>query len=401
MARACLFEGQGPDLVAVAWLGTLAAMNRRPPPRDRAFTIVPLAVALWAALILLGVLLWKRVPPPGYVPGKSVGPGQFASVILALLYGGFWVFVLGGVSEKKGRKFANVCAVITLGFAAFMLGLSYAGLTADQRNLGRAGAVGAGGSGLSAGPSGAGPSGGGASPNSTAPGLPRMADQLRRQDERAQQPRPAPPVQPDATPQVPTRNQAMPTPVPPVNAPPAAPALPSEDPRVVQVKDDLLKSINADAAAVLAKFDALCEVAPKSFKRDMREMDRRKADAGELKVAAGTFEKRLKGVGEEVSEQLRRAGVPESDLTGASIRTEMALHAGSRAMGCGTVSRFADLVAEHADLWRSKFDKWSIDGKGQVKWKDPALQGQARSLQFRIEADIKSNDMTRRWLKGE
>lgn len=357
---------------------------------------MPLAVVLWAALILLGVLLWKKAPPPGYVPGKSVGPGQFASVILAVLYGGFWVFVLGGVSQKKGRKFANVCAVITLGFAAFMLGLSYAGLTADQRNLGKSGAIGAVGS---AQPTA--PSGGGASPNPAAQGLQRRADQLQRQNERAQQPRPAPPIPSGPSAPGSTRNQAPVTPSAPMSTPPAAPALPSEDPRVVQVKGDLLKSIDADASAVLAKLDALCAVAPKPFKRDMREMDQRKADAGELKAAAEAFEKRLKGVGEEVSEQLRRAGVPESDLTGASIRTEMDLRAGSRAMGCGAVSRFAQLVIEHADFWRTRFDKWSIDGKGQVKWKDPALQGEARSLQFRIEADIKNNDMTKRWLKGE
>lgn len=343
--------------------------HHRSQTRAPGFTIVPLALVLWIALIILGVLLYLKAPPPNYVPAKGVGPGQIGSVLLALLYGGFWVVMLSPIAEKKGQAWANVVAVITLGFAGLMLGLSYAGLSADQRGLTRPGVQ----------P----PAVAAAAPVATPqrPEPSRPAQPLQPRD-----PAPATPS-PDLTPKFETR---PPRPSAVIEAQPVAPAPPepAEHPAIAQRTAAMREALDKDIAAVVALARQALPPLLTHPKHDLRALDAHIQRVEAFSTPAQALSAALRKAQDTLRDQLQADGVSVHDATSAAIRFSADYGAMPRAFACDALLRTCDRARTELAVLKAEFSRWRIQRDGSVKWTSDELRRKAETLRFFVEADI-------------
>lgn len=372
---------------------------------SRAFVVLPLAIVLWGMLIVLGVLLWLKTPPAGYVlPAKGVGPGSVGSLILAVLYGGFWVWVVGGLAEKKGKAVANVTAAITLGFAGIMLGLSFAGLTADQRylakNTGQAGGVV-----ITPQPASGSTSGGG-----TDPGLDRMGKLVDRQNRlgtersRPQPPTPQPAPSPSGpvvtTPNAPGRPGSPPSAVvPPARVQPAEPE--KEHASIAPVTETVQKELVMQIDALLAKADELMPALSVLAPHDLRDVRKRVDDVDAFRAMSQALAKRLSGAQVELSDKLKAAGVSESDAFRSSVQWSTSFGAAQREFAATDYARLAERAAEEAATLRDEFGKWTLNAKRELVCKDVPIRQRLETLRFFILADVKRHAEIMKRLRKE
>lgn len=393
-------------------MSQIARMHSR-----RAFTIVPLALVLWIGLIILGVMLYLKTPPQGYVPAKGVGPGQIGSIILAVVYGGFWVLMLSPIAEKKGHTWANVAAVITLGFAGLMLTLSYFGLSADQRNLAGKGPQ----PGAST-PSAA-PSASPTSPKSMAEAMRDAAEQnkqtaeaaLRSQQEalqsqreaieRARQPgvpsgapTPSPTGTPVSRPESPTTTSA-----PASGAPGPRPATPvnPDDATIKRTLEEFAAKLgtqSSEAATVIrTELDALT----KPPRQDIRDLKARIEKLNAVREILVTLKSALNRAGEEAGDALIAAGIDQTKARAEGgvwgARAGMA----SRAFAADRLLGTIDKGIDEATLMRDNLGKWKIDKNGEITSKDFKLQSVIRSARFFLDAGLERSRKDLDSLRGE
>jgi hypothetical protein len=345
----------------------------------RGFTLVPLALVLWIVLIVIGVALWKKTPPAGYVPAKGVGPGQIGSVILGVLYGGFWVAMVSGIAERKGRAAANLTAVIALGFAAVMMGLSYAGLTKDQRNLGGGARAG--------GPAGAAPGAvhpGGAGATSTTPAF-------------APAPGPGPsPVAPAPVASAPAAS------VPPerLKPEPSTPGSPSAAELRAQEKSraeeaasrvigEMEAGLTAAIAEVLAEADKAVPPLASPIAHDLVKIRKRLEELESLRKKAEALEVRLREASNGLEAALREAGVGPGDAGSAAMRWASAFGATQRQFACGSLVRACEKGLEEIGFLKDQFPKWTLTNKGDLRVFEKSLEAKFNSNRFfaRTEAE--------------
>ena len=378
--------------------------------RARAFVIVPLALVLWIGLLILGVMLYLKTPPAGYVPAKGVGPGQIGSVILAVLYGGFWFFVIGRLAEKKGQLSANATAVIVLGLAGVMLTLSYFGLTKDQRGLAKAPAVAGGAGGASnPGASAAGQNGAASGPDKVVQSMrdsadrtqqamrdaqARDAERLRRQGEMMDRMRQAAqPGGPSGAAPVPgasgpTSGTGAPSP----SSSPARAATPEPDPdqaTIDRVAKEFGAKLDDAATSTAAALEPVLDALVKSPKQDIRDIKARAAMIDEVRPKLAELSKRFKDAGEDLGAELKAAGVGE---TKASVEGAIrASKAGwtQRSFAADRVLNVLDKGKEEAELLRDNIGKWKYDKDGKITAKDFELQSKIKSARFFLDADVK------------
>ncbi len=358
---------------------------------------MPLAIVLWVALLVLGVLLWQKTPPPGYVPAKGVGPGQIGSVILAVLYGGFWVWVVGGLAERKSRAWANVTAAITLGFAGLMLGLSYAGLSADQRRLANASTGASVQSGAGASATNAAPSGG---PGDQ--GVHRMKDQLARQNQPGLgQPAPmATPVQPRSAPGLPSGPGGDSTIVRPGGGPTSAPTPPKEHPSIRPVTAELEKELLAAIEALAIKAEEIVPVLSKPVAHDLRDVRKRIDDVQAMRTLAEGVSKRLGSAIDELKGRLVAAGVPESEAFHQSVLWTNTFGAAGRGFAAGDYARLGERANEELIALKDDFGKWTLNAKRELVTRDAALKQRLETLRFFVRTESERHADIKRRLKG-
>lgn len=361
---------------------TRNAHNSRP-----AFTLVPLALILWIALLIIGVLLWQKTPPPNYVPAKGVGPGQIGSVILAVLYGGFWFWSLGKLAEKKGQIPANLAAVIVMGLAALMMSLSYFGLTADQRNLAKNT------------PSQTTPQPGTAAPSippAPSPSGPLVQRPPSNAAPSNRVPAPSadrPVVDPAQTTQSPPAPRRDPT--------PAHPPQPAEHPGIATVKAAFEKELNDQIASFIQLADKSVPPLATQVAHDLRQVNARLTDIQALKSQAQTLAKSLRSADETIRARMQQAGVPSNDAFHASVRWSMDYSATTRAFAAERYSELANRAIEELTLLRDNFGKWTLTSKGELKVTDNALKSKLGSLRFFVESDAGRHQSNRDGLTGK
>lgn len=365
----------------------------------RGFMIVPLAVVLWITLLILGVLLWQKTPPPGYVPAKGVGPGQIGSVILAVLYGGFWCRVVGGIAEKKGKAAANVTAVIAIGLAAVMMGLSYAGLTADQRKL----AKNAQGAGASAQQAQGGSTGGGASgPGTPADeGMRRMADQLARQNQPGiGQPSMPAPRPGSVTP--PSGPQTGPAPARTPEVRPAMPPEPAKEHAAIQPTIEAFeKEIDAEIEALIKKADGVVPAMATMVAHDLRDVKKRLEDAEAMRVVSDGLVKRLDGAIDGLKQRLIAAGVPDAESSHQSIRWAATSNSAMRGFAAKSYAELGERAAEELNALQEHFGKWTLNAKRELVCKDVVLKQRLESMRFFVKAEADRHEATKQRLRGK
>ncbi|MBY0311583.1 MAG: hypothetical protein K2W85_05905 [Phycisphaerales bacterium] len=373
-------------------------MSRVQNRTSRGFMIVPLAVVLWVALLILGVLLWQKTPPAGYVPAKGVGPGQIGSVILAVLYGGFWFWVVGGVAEKKGKAAANVTAVIAIGLAAVMMGLSYAGLTADQRKL----AKNAQGAGANTQQTPGGSTGGGASnPGTPADqGMRRMADQLARQNQPGLGQPSLPTSRPGSVP--PPRPQTGPAPARGPEERPATPPEPvKEHAAITPTVEAFEKEIEAAIEALIKKADAVVPSMSTMVAHDLRDVKKRLEDAEAMRVMSEGLVKRFDGAIDELKQRLVAAGVPDSESSHQSIRWAATSNSAMRGFAAKSYAELGERAVEELKALQEHFGKWTLNAKRELVCKDTALKQRLESMRFFVKAEADRHEATKQRLRGK
>lgn len=374
-------------------------MRLKPTRARRGFVVVPLAIALWIALLILGLLLWQKTPPAGYVPAKGVGPGQIGSVILAVLYGGFWFWVVGGVAEKKGKAAANVTAVIAIGLAAVMMGLSYAGLTADQRKL----AKNAQGAGANTQQTPGGSTGGGASgPGTPADqGMRRMADQLARQN----QPGLGQPSTPVPRPGIATPPSGPQTGPAPARTPESRPATPPEPLKehaaITPTVEAFEKEIEAEIEALIKKADAVVPSMSTMVAHDLRDVKKRLEDAEGLKGLSDGLVKRFDGAIDELKQRLVAADVPDSESSHQSIRWAATSNSAMRGFAAKSYAELGERAVGELRVLQEHFGKWTLNAKRELVCKDTALKQRLESMRFFVKAEADRHEATKQRLRGK
>ncbi len=364
----------------------------------RAFVLAPLALVLWIALLILGVALWMKTPPAGYVPAKGVGPGQIGSVILALLYGGFWFFMACRVAENKSRAAANVTAVITLGFGAVMLGLSYAGLTKDQRGLaaqqqgtppvpvtqgGMSTNPVASNAGVSAGPSrdgarptspregGSGSNAGlSANPGANSGATPRTAPAA---GSGAEAPAAAAPA---ATP--------APKPAPAVDRDAEAAKLTEA---VGEQSRKIEQELELEASAVLAAAEKLVPPLVSPIAHDLVKIRKALEGLEELRGRVKALEEKYQAADKRLEAGLKEAGFSVGDSAISSSRWGSSYRLAQRGFGCQALGRTCDKAIEEIGYLKDNFPKWTLTAKGELRVFEKPLESKINSNRFFTKAE--------------
>lgn len=358
-------------------------------PSRRAFTIVPLALVLWLVMILLGVALWLKTPPPGYIPqGRNIGPGQIESLILAIAYGGFWFFLLSPVAEKKGQGLASALSLVLHGAVCAMLALSLAGLTSDQRKLNNPAAP------IAAAPP---PSAQPTRPNSPANPTPLAAN-------------PVPPLPPeDPTPLAPAIAPPSSEPPPaPDTTTPARPSRPSS-PSAAKPAIETAAAIEAVETPITQKLDELIasidkflpELA-KRAPREVRVINSRLESIKNLRAAAESVKQPLEAAQTELKLRFMKLGMSEGDAHFDSFkRIHQVFNVTQRKFGADAIIRLCDKATEEHEFLRDNIHKWTIDAKGELKSSDTAFKQKANSNHFFVQADANRRDMITNQLRGQ
>lgn len=369
---------------------------------------MPLALVLWIGLLILGVLLYLKTPPAGYVPAKGVGPGQLGSIILAVLYGGIWFVMVGRIADKKGAAWANVVAGIALGLACLMLTLSYFGLTKDQRGLKGGTAANAPAAG------GGGPVGGKAAADPMAQSMTRMAerqqqlmsDAQRRDAERLERQReqmermrrgagaaPAPPPPGDrkggesGTGAAAPASRGVDNSTPPMRS--QRPASDADAAVIDAVAAEFAKDLNDAKESVAQSLGQVLDVLVQPPKQDIREIKARIAAIDEVRPSVVEMAKRLNASGDDLAAAIKAKDVGEVKASvEGSIR---AVKAGWRSQGFAAerLAGVLDRGREEAELLRDNIGKWKYDKNGKVTAKDFALESKISSARFFLEAELK------------
>jgi hypothetical protein len=346
------------------------------PSSRRAFTIVPIALGLWIVLIVLGLLLWNKTPPPGYVPSRTIGPGQVTSILGALIIGAFWNAVLSRVAERKGMVIANVTACFIFGLACLGFALTLAGLTKDQRDLTKLAAQ---------------------APAAKSPRpvpVPNNAPAVR----------PGTAAEPASVPTSPPSESAPTAPAP--HAAPKPPPAPTAQTTPAIDKQPIIASVQSplesSIAEVIAQADKLLPDLAKPPAHDLVRIRKRLEDVESLRAAAAALGTRVSSAGDDLTTQLQTAGINSSDARFAAARWLSAdFHAAVRGFGCDALVRLCDKAKDEAEFARDNLGKWTLDSKGEFKATDRQIKTKLDSNRFFVKADADRKQQIFDQLRGK
>jgi hypothetical protein len=326
--------------------------------------------------VLCVLIAWKVLIDFSYVPANSLA-GSARSTILTMHAFGLLIAVglAGGVAalayfltgRNERAATAGSATILFLACCAFALPL-VAYYSRTYRAPSR--------------PSAASP--GGAAPSTPADRAKEMQETAERQRktmqesmDRLRQLGSQPPGTPPSTPPAGGTAPAASTPAAP-RAPSAEELAAAEKARAAlePVRSDLSQHI-ADFLAKAQPFvDGLAK-APRALRSDL---DKRIADAADMKQKAAELETFIHGVDARAEAALKAASLDMGEQTRHKIAFGQSINAFEKENACRTYQRFFDAGLEETQALRDAAGKWRTDANGVITCTDTSLQSRLRFL---------------------